>query len=441
MVNVRMTPRFSIIIPTRERPNTLKYTLLTCLHQDFENYEIIVCDNNCSPLTKAVIEEINSEKVVYVRSDRTLAMSDNWELAVSYAKGDYLILIGDDDGLLQNSLGFINEILLKYKSPVLRWNRIYYNWPDIPIKNAANEVHIPLNPIFQFYTADFVIPKVANFELDYTILPMMYNSAINGQLVKKAKEMTGRVFIGPIPDIYSGFIFAYLAKEYLSINYPLTINGGSASSNGLATVVLKEESSIAKFNELNFNSNLLWHKNSPNLYLMPAIIANCFFYAKDNLFPRSKYEIGRYNLINNCMKELKANTESDFLKHKEIIRDSIKDDNDILKWFDQEYGDIKFVTCQETYNKTKNYISLTTLHFNAGELKLLDIFALTSFIKKIINPPYFKVLIRHQKIFLIPIIILHIFEIFKIQSIFDKIGVKIPLRINLHEFIALIKSA
>ena len=44
-------PRFSIVIPTREpRCDPVRLLLSrTCLDQDFDDYEIVVCDNCGSP--------------------------------------------------------------------------------------------------------------------------------------------------------------------------------------------------------------------------------------------------------------------------------------------------------------------------------------------------------------------------------------------------------
>ena len=40
-------PFFSIVIPTRNRADTLKYTIKTILNQDFQDYEIIICNIIC----------------------------------------------------------------------------------------------------------------------------------------------------------------------------------------------------------------------------------------------------------------------------------------------------------------------------------------------------------------------------------------------------------
>jgi glycosyltransferase involved in cell wall biosynthesis len=56
-------PRFSIVIPTRQRAHTLYFTLRSCLMQSFDDYEIVVCDNCSSPATREVVESFASPSV------------------------------------------------------------------------------------------------------------------------------------------------------------------------------------------------------------------------------------------------------------------------------------------------------------------------------------------------------------------------------------------
>ena len=52
-------PRFSIVVPTRQRPHTLPYTLASILNQDHDSFEVIVADNASSSETRAVVEAVN----------------------------------------------------------------------------------------------------------------------------------------------------------------------------------------------------------------------------------------------------------------------------------------------------------------------------------------------------------------------------------------------
>ena len=61
-------PFVSIVIPTRERAETLYHTLRTCLEQEGDDYEVVVCDNCGSPATRAVVDGFASARIKYVRS-------------------------------------------------------------------------------------------------------------------------------------------------------------------------------------------------------------------------------------------------------------------------------------------------------------------------------------------------------------------------------------
>src|SRR5262245_20675383 len=103
--------RFSVVIPTRERAETLRHALRTCLNRKFDDYEVIVSDNDSAPPMRAVVDEVAGPKVRYVRTPDALAMSSNWDFALSHARGEFVVLIGDDDGLLPHALAELDKII------------------------------------------------------------------------------------------------------------------------------------------------------------------------------------------------------------------------------------------------------------------------------------------------------------------------------------------
>src|SRR5262249_26316343 len=114
-------PRFSIVIPTRERPSTLEYTLASCLAQDGD-FEAVVSDNCTGPATRELVERIADVRVRYIRTPEVLAMTDSLEFAVSHARGEYVVMQGDDDGLLRHALPVIDAIIRMTGAPLLRWD-------------------------------------------------------------------------------------------------------------------------------------------------------------------------------------------------------------------------------------------------------------------------------------------------------------------------------
>ena len=84
-------PVISLIIPTRERADTLKHTLQSALNQSSTDYEIVVCDNNSQDDTKQVVKGFADSRIIYLNTGKRLSMVDNWNYALTYARGDYVI--------------------------------------------------------------------------------------------------------------------------------------------------------------------------------------------------------------------------------------------------------------------------------------------------------------------------------------------------------------
>ena len=81
--------RISIIIPTRERCDTLKYTLKTCLIQDDGNLDIIVSDNFSQDATKGVVQSFSDKRIQYINPGKRLSMSHHWEFALWFSSDPY----------------------------------------------------------------------------------------------------------------------------------------------------------------------------------------------------------------------------------------------------------------------------------------------------------------------------------------------------------------
>ena len=126
-------PKYSIIIPTCDRANLLKHTINGCLRQNYDNYEILVSNNFSSDNTKIILENFNKEpKINVVKTESRMAMPLHWEFAMSHARGDYIIFLGDDDGISTNLLLLLDSIIKQYDSNIIKWQTYLYHHPDWP---------------------------------------------------------------------------------------------------------------------------------------------------------------------------------------------------------------------------------------------------------------------------------------------------------------------
>jgi len=244
------TPFFTICVPTRNRNETLFYCLKTLLDQDFESYEVIVSDNSDdeeSKQTLAILEELNDDKIKYHRPTSILSMTDNYEFALSKASGRYIICIGDDDGLVINSLKYVFNFIREHNADVVKCPRIGYGWIG-SLWDPNSIMAYPLErPIIQVNSKS-MLKKVANFEIRYSDLPMIYYSFIKRDLIDDVVKEKGSFFQNSASiDMYSGFVIAYKTENYFITDKPFVILGSSAKSNGALGMVNPNHSIVKEY--------------------------------------------------------------------------------------------------------------------------------------------------------------------------------------------------
>ena len=109
--------KFSIIIPAY-KINYLKEAIESVVNQTFEDFELLIFDD-CSPhdIKSLANEFLADKRVRYFRNKSNYGaerLVDNWNNALSYCKGDYVICMGDDDRLTPNSLEIYADLISKY---------------------------------------------------------------------------------------------------------------------------------------------------------------------------------------------------------------------------------------------------------------------------------------------------------------------------------------
>jgi glycosyltransferase involved in cell wall biosynthesis len=100
----------TIAIPTYKRLSLLKEAVDSVLHQKYENIEIIIRQD---PTPEGLNEEIENwgriisssyANITYYSNSINLGLAGNWNALASVAKGEYIMIIGDDDRLLPDCI-------------------------------------------------------------------------------------------------------------------------------------------------------------------------------------------------------------------------------------------------------------------------------------------------------------------------------------------------
>lgn len=246
--------KFTIIITTRERSDTLFFTIKTCLAIKYNNYEILISDNASEDDTAEMVAGFQSEIIRYINTEKRVSMSENWNFALSHVSDGYITIIGDDDGMLPDSLRRANKIIKSTGTKALTWRKMGYSWPDHIYPPFRNTINIPLTKGYVSMISKEALEKLAKGKVKYDQLPCIYNSFIHYDVINAGLENchSEDLFTSSSPDLYSAIIFALFTDKYIYSFSPFSINGASRHSNGYAQT----------FRHLNINEgNRFHHEN------------------------------------------------------------------------------------------------------------------------------------------------------------------------------------
>lgn len=104
-------PRVSLCIPAFQAERYLQATIDSVLAQTYGNFEVVIVDNGSSDGTRAIVENIDDDRVRVIRNPTTLPLVDNFNLAVQHCRGEFVKLVCADDILEPECVAAQAEIL------------------------------------------------------------------------------------------------------------------------------------------------------------------------------------------------------------------------------------------------------------------------------------------------------------------------------------------
>jgi glycosyltransferase involved in cell wall biosynthesis len=119
-------PLFSIVIPTRNRADLLRYAIKSVLQQDCDDYELVISDNDSSDDTHRTALQFNSRKIRYVNTGKYLLANDSWNFAYTQAAGDYILLLSDDDYLVPSVLRQVKKVIQQTSALIVSSGWVFY---------------------------------------------------------------------------------------------------------------------------------------------------------------------------------------------------------------------------------------------------------------------------------------------------------------------------
>lgn len=107
---------FSVTIPAFKK-TFLKECIESVLTQTYKDFELIIVNDHSPEDLDEIVSEFQDNKVRYYKNEVGFGAENvvgNWNKCIEYAKGDFIICMGDDDRLRPNFLADLNDLIIKY---------------------------------------------------------------------------------------------------------------------------------------------------------------------------------------------------------------------------------------------------------------------------------------------------------------------------------------
>jgi glycosyltransferase involved in cell wall biosynthesis len=232
--------KLSILLPTRNRLEFLRYAVETVRRQDVTDWELVVSDNDSSEDIAGYIDSLEDGRIVYHRTESFLPVTANWNAALEHSSGDYVVMLGDDDGLLPGYIDCLTRLIERFDSPdVVYTSALLLTYPAVASDDpegfllpygyasflrGANEPFV-----LEEKVARGMVERAMDFRLDYG-----YNAqfvAINRRLIDELRPH-GAFYQSPFPDYYSTNVAFLKARSIVVEPRPQVVIGVTPKSYG-----------------------------------------------------------------------------------------------------------------------------------------------------------------------------------------------------------------
>lgn len=266
-------PFYTILMPTRNRAHLLRSALRCAFAQTYDDFEIIVSDNDSSDNTPQTVQEFAHPRLRYVRTPKSMNMPDHWEWAVEHAKGEYITFLCDDDAMSPVALATVAETIEKHKTQLVMMGGTAYFGANSIDEGCRNGIMVPLfRGGVEIMDSATVMHQMEKFVPQPLFLPRMLNSFVHRDLFHSVRKEASRVFHYS-PDYSFALLMQSSTPNWAYIHEPLWSAGCFAESIGMSGSQNRGEAAKVFYNEMGpelFRNGLLTN------YIVTNVLANTY---------------------------------------------------------------------------------------------------------------------------------------------------------------------
>ena len=227
--------KFSILLPTRNRLEYLRQAVETVRRQSFADWEVVVSDNDSEDDVAGFVGSLSDERVRYVRTERFVPVTDNWNNALAHASGEYVLMLGDDDGLVQGALAELDRTIARFDGPDVVYSRtLQFAYPGVLPDYPKGYLGVAgIASFFGDAEEPFVLARADALAAVHAAMRFELAYDYNMQFATFARRLSRPGFFrSTFPDYYAMNLLFATARKIVVHPEPLTIVGVTPKSYG-----------------------------------------------------------------------------------------------------------------------------------------------------------------------------------------------------------------
>ena len=221
----------------------LRHAIESVLSSARDDFELIVSVNGSRDESLDYLNSLDDSRVRVIRPPDELQMSQHYEFALASARGDWVQIIGSDDGIQGWYFETAGQLILSFPSTqVISWPRAYYYWPGVNPAGDDRLVDSKFSRLIKVKGFNSSFISILFFTKSIFDVPQLYTcSLVKRELLQRIKFESGEIFYHSIiPDVYSSVSLFLNSKTYVFSGLPLTWVGTSPLSMSKDGKIYKE---------------------------------------------------------------------------------------------------------------------------------------------------------------------------------------------------------
>ena len=301
-------PLLSIVMPTHNRSQYAFHAIRSVLQID-GNIELVVTDTSSDRLLEGLLgaSSFFDQRLRYYPIREPSNITENYNAGVSRAKGEFILLIGDDDTITPTALDIAAWAKANRIDAVSQTISANYAWPDFVARfvgsGHASRLYFERRAPFikRYRSSDAVRNGLANAGQGSDGMPRCYHGIIRRTVLESFKATAGSYFFGSSPDVSGAFAVAISTEDYWETNFPFSIPGASANSNTGRSATNKHKGDLEGEAQTAAYTNSGWSEGVPRFFAVETVWAHAAIETLLRIAPQLLKEFNFARLLGRCM--------------------------------------------------------------------------------------------------------------------------------------------